>query len=71
MLPWRWSGADILAIHLNAIEELVQPEGDREMTGIGAAISQCVAWSPVPLIAKETGAGMSRRIGDPSRLGWR
>jgi isopentenyl-diphosphate delta-isomerase len=52
--------ADLLAIHLNAIEELIQPEGDREMRGIGAAINQSVKWSPVPVIAKETGAGMSR-----------
>lgn len=52
--------ADILAVHLNAVEELVQPEGDREMRGIGTAISKCVGWSPVPVIAKETGAGMSR-----------
>jgi isopentenyl-diphosphate delta-isomerase len=52
--------ADFLAIHLNAVEELVQPEGDRAMTGIGQAISECVGWSPVPVIAKETGAGMTR-----------
>lgn len=52
--------ADFLAIHLNAVEELVQPEGDRGMRGIGAAVKKCVEWSPVPVIAKETGAGMSR-----------
>ena len=52
--------ADALAIHLNAIEELVQPEGDRNMSGLSAAISQAVEWSPVPVVAKETGAGMTR-----------
>ncbi|MGH9245260.1 MAG: type 2 isopentenyl-diphosphate Delta-isomerase, partial [Acidimicrobiales bacterium] len=52
--------ADLLAIHLNAVEELIQPEGDRSMRGILAAIANCVAWSPVPVIAKETGAGMTR-----------
>jgi isopentenyl-diphosphate delta-isomerase len=53
-------GADAMAIHLNAVEELVQTEGDREMKGIASAIAACVEWSPVPLIAKETGAGMTR-----------
>lgn len=52
--------ADFLAIHLNAVEELIQPEGDRTMSGISAAIARSVEWSPVPVIAKETGAGMTR-----------
>ena len=52
--------ADALAIHLNAIEELVQPEGDRNMSGLSRAIARAVEWSPVPVVAKETGAGMNR-----------
>ena len=52
--------ADFLAVHLNAVEELIQPEGDRNMTGLGAAIARAVEWSPVPVIAKETGAGLTR-----------
>jgi isopentenyl-diphosphate delta-isomerase len=53
-------GADALAIHLNAVEELIQTEGDRAMTGLSEAIAACVERSPVPVIAKETGAGMTR-----------
>jgi isopentenyl-diphosphate delta-isomerase len=53
-------GADLLAIHLNALEELIQPEGDRNVSNLSAAIARVVDWSPVPVIAKETGAGVSR-----------
>jgi isopentenyl-diphosphate delta-isomerase len=52
--------ADVLAIHLNAVEELIQPEGDRHMRGVAAAIKECVKRSGVPVIAKETGAGVTR-----------
>lgn len=52
--------ADALAVHLNAVEELIQPEGDRNLNGIAPAIRRVVDWSPVPVIAKETGAGMTR-----------
>lgn len=52
--------ADALAVHLNAVEELIQPEGDRNMQGLRGGIARAVRWSPVPVIAKETGAGMAR-----------
>jgi len=51
--------ADALAVHLNAVEELIQPEGDRGMEGLPGGIASAVRWSPVPVIAKETGAGMA------------
>jgi isopentenyl-diphosphate delta-isomerase len=53
--------ADALAIHLNYLQELVQPEGDRRAAGVLEAIEQVVQQVAVPVIAKETGAGMSRR----------
>lgn len=53
--------ADALAIHLNFLQESVQPEGDRRATGIREAIRAAVAEVEVPCIAKETGAGMTRR----------
>ena len=52
--------ADALAIHLNAVEELIQPEGDRNMQELAGGIATAVRRSPVPVIAKETGAGMAR-----------
>jgi len=54
--------ADALAIHLNFLEEVVQTEGDRGAAGIRAALRRAVAVSPVPAIAKETGAGLSREV---------
>lgn len=53
-------GADALAIHLNVLEESVQPEGDAAMRGCAAAIGRVAQQLDVPVIVKETGAGMSR-----------
>lgn len=52
--------ADALAVHLNFLEECVQPEGDRRSRGCAAAIRDLAGGLGVPVIAKETGAGMSR-----------
>ena len=52
--------ADALALHLNYLEESVQPEGQTRATGTESAIRALVKASPVPIIAKETGAGISR-----------
>ncbi|HUA44368.1 MAG TPA: type 2 isopentenyl-diphosphate Delta-isomerase [Solirubrobacteraceae bacterium] len=52
--------ADALAIHLNFLEESVQPEGDRRAAGGLQAIERVAAELPVPVVVKETGAGMSR-----------
>ncbi|MBI3412542.1 MAG: type 2 isopentenyl-diphosphate Delta-isomerase [Candidatus Aenigmarchaeota archaeon] len=55
-------GADALAIHLNAAQELVQPEGDRNWAGILKAINRIVKELGYPVIAKETGAGISGEV---------
>lgn len=47
-----------LAIHLNAAQELFQPNGDRDFRGLKEAISRFCDCSPVPVIVKETGFGM-------------
>lgn len=52
--------ADALVVHLNALQEAVQPEGDRNALGWLAAIADLVSWVPVPVVAKETGSGISR-----------
>lgn len=54
--------ADAVIVHLNPLQELMQPEGDRNFTGIEEGIAQLVDDSPVPLIVKETGAGISGSI---------
>src|SRR5256885_2550936 len=50
--------ADALIVHLNFLQEVVQPEGDRRAKGCLAAIKALA--SKFPLMAKETGAGISR-----------
>lgn len=52
--------AQALAIHLNFLQETVQPEGDRSARGVLAAIHAVVRGVGVPVMAKETGAGISR-----------
>ncbi len=65
-------GANALAIHLNFLEETIQPEGDRRVTGLREAIAGAVAQLAVPAIAKETGAGISRKTAlDLRELGFR
>ncbi|MBI4176782.1 MAG: type 2 isopentenyl-diphosphate Delta-isomerase [Candidatus Aenigmarchaeota archaeon] len=51
--------ADALAIHLNAAQELVQPEGDRNWKGIISAVRQVAKELGYPVIVKETGAGIN------------
>lgn len=58
----RMIGADALAIHLNFLEESVQTEGDRRAAGIREAIGAVVATVGVPVVAKETGAGISGEV---------
>lgn len=53
--------ADALQIHLNAAQELVMPEGDRDFSGWEEAVSTIVAAVPVPVVVKEVGFGLSRR----------
>jgi isopentenyl-diphosphate delta-isomerase len=59
--------ADALAIHLNFLEECVQPEGDRRAAGCAAAIRELAAALEVPVYVKETGAGMAPRTAERLR----
>jgi isopentenyl-diphosphate delta-isomerase len=52
--------ADALAIHFNATQEAVQPEGEATFAGVLQALKQLTAKVPTPLIAKETGAGLNK-----------
>jgi isopentenyl-diphosphate delta-isomerase len=54
--------ADGFAIHLNPVQELLQPEGDTDFRGVLAGIEMLVKAIPVPLIVKEIGAGISADV---------
>lgn len=51
-------GADALILHLNALQEAVQPEGNTNFKGLLAKIEQICARVGVPVIAKEVGNGI-------------
>ncbi|MBT3703705.1 MAG: type 2 isopentenyl-diphosphate Delta-isomerase [Alphaproteobacteria bacterium] len=52
--------ANALAVHINVLQELVQPEGDIKPGGAFEALGNMVAKSPVPVIVKETGCGFDQ-----------
>jgi isopentenyl-diphosphate Delta-isomerase len=50
--------ADVLVLHLNALQEALQPEGDTDFSGLLAKIEALCAALPVPVIVKEVGWGV-------------
>lgn len=53
--------ADALYLHLNPLQEAVQPEGDTNFSGLHTGIAQMVQSLNVPLIIKEVGAGIGAK----------
>ena len=54
--------ADAIAIHLNPLQEAVQPEGERDWRHVLAAIEQAVVALPCRVIVKEVGAGIGLAV---------
>jgi isopentenyl-diphosphate Delta-isomerase len=55
---------DALAVHLNPLQEAIQPEGDVKAKGYLEAIATAANHLDLPIMVKETGAGIS---GDDAR----
>ncbi|KCV81749.1 isopentenyl pyrophosphate isomerase [Actibacterium atlanticum] len=51
--------ADGLYLHLNPLQEAIQPEGDRDFSGLARKIAKLVPQMDVPILLKEVGAGLS------------
>jgi len=51
--------ADALAIHLNALQEAVQPEGQTNFEGVLEKVAEIARSVDKPVIVKETGAGIA------------
>jgi isopentenyl-diphosphate delta-isomerase len=51
--------ADGLILHLNVLQEAVQPEGNRNFKGLARRIAQICRYLEVPVVAKEVGFGIS------------
>ncbi|MEM2143042.1 MAG: type 2 isopentenyl-diphosphate Delta-isomerase [Candidatus Thorarchaeota archaeon] len=54
--------ADVLAVHLNPLQEAIQPEGDCNSVGVLDSIRELRENVEIPIIVKETGAGMSASV---------
>ena len=60
-------GADALCVHMNPAMELVQPGGDRDFRDGTKTFARLVAELDVPVIAKETGSGISAQTASKLR----
>jgi isopentenyl-diphosphate delta-isomerase len=54
--------ADVLAVHLNFLQECIQVEGDRRASGVIDELQNLAASLSTPVMVKETGAGISRDV---------
>ncbi|HEX4460409.1 MAG TPA: type 2 isopentenyl-diphosphate Delta-isomerase [Polyangia bacterium] len=56
-------GVDALCVHLATSMELIQPGGDRDFRGGRETLQRLHGELGLPIVLKETGAGLSRRVG--------
>ncbi len=54
--------ADGFAVHLNPLQEFLQPEGNPRFRGVLEGIRLLVRELPIPVIVKEVGAGLSAEV---------
>jgi isopentenyl-diphosphate delta-isomerase len=58
----RMIDADALVLHINPLQEAIQPEGQRDFSGLLDKIERLAAELDVPVIIKEVGSGVSREV---------
>lgn len=51
-------GADALALHLDSLKEMVQPDGIHKWTGCAATLKGICAKTKLPIVIKERGSGI-------------
>ncbi len=54
--------ADALVLHLNPLQEAIQPEGQCDFTELTPKIGQIVECLETPVIVKEVGSGISKKL---------
>ncbi len=54
--------ADALVLHLNPLQEAIQPEGQCDFTELISKIGQIVERLEAPVIVKEVGSGISKKL---------
>ena len=54
--------ADALVVHLNPLQELIQPEGEPKYKGVLSKIREICTNFDIPIIVKEVGAGISMEV---------
>lgn len=54
--------ADALVVHLNPLQELIQPEGEPKYKGVLSKIKEICVNFDIPIIVKEVGAGISMEV---------
>lgn len=55
-------GANALILHLNPLQECIQPQGDRNFSGLLEKIEHLCRHLPVPVVIKEVGNGISAQV---------
>ncbi len=53
--------ADAMVVHVNPLQELLQPEGEPDFKGLLKSLSMITKKISVPVIVKEVGSGISKR----------
>jgi len=53
--------SDVAVVHLNPLQELLQKNGESNFFGIKKSLKKLVKQSPIPILAKEVGSGISKQ----------